>query len=139
MAKAYGEDLEKLYRWTKKQVNTIPRSQRYLATAHAAFGYFCKEFGFKALPVQGLTKERSPKPHYLAETINLIRTKNIPAVFPENSANPKVLSAMVKETGVRLGGTLLADAPSEQYPTYLDAYRYNVNTIVGSLQTTDEQ
>lgn len=84
-AKAYSQKLDDLYRWTKKQVNTVPRSQRYLATAHAAFGYFCKEFGFKAVPIQGLTKERNPTPHYLAETIEVIHAKNIRAVFPETA------------------------------------------------------
>lgn len=41
---------------------------------------------------------------------------------------------MVKETGVRLGGTLLADAPSEENPTYIQTYRYNVKTIVEALK-----
>ncbi|MEM7390824.1 MAG: metal ABC transporter substrate-binding protein [Verrucomicrobiota bacterium] len=133
-AKAYDRELDNLYRWAKKEVGAIPRSRRVLCTAHAAFGYFCRDFGFRAAPVQGLTKERNPSPSYLAETIGMIRKLKIPAVFPENTANPKILSSMVQETGVTLGGTLLADAPSDEHPTYIGTFRHNVSTIVAAFK-----
>ncbi|MEM1296348.1 MAG: metal ABC transporter substrate-binding protein, partial [Verrucomicrobiota bacterium] len=108
-AASYRAKLDQLDNWAKQQLAVIPRSNRKLTTSHLAFGYFCRDYGFKALPVQGLTRERDPSPGYLASAISEIKKQKIPAVFPEQRANPKVLQAMVKETGVKLGGTLIAD------------------------------
>ena len=132
-SKAYQKELDDLNRWVKKRVGEVPRKMRYLCTAHAAFGYFCRDYRFKAMPIQGLNKEQDPKPKYLAESITLIKKHNVSVVFPELTANPKVLQAMVEESGVRLGGHLLADTPSKDASTYLAAYRYNVNTIVDGI------
>ena len=133
-ARAYANELDELHRWVKKAVAGVPRSQRYLVTAHAAFGYFCRDYRFKAIPIQGLNKEQNPTPKYLAESVEVIRKNNITVVFPEVTANEKVLAAMVKETGVRLGKPLLADSPSKDAPDYISAYRYNVNAIVDGLR-----
>ena len=75
-----------------------------------AFGYLCKEFGLKAIPVQGLNRERDPSPRYLAETIQILRRERARAIFPETLANPKVLAAMVRESAVEVApGSLIAD------------------------------
>ena len=106
-AATYSKHLDELDEWVRREVAVIPRSRRYLTTAHAAFGYFCRDYGFKSVPVQGLNKEQDPSPEYLAETIGILRKERIPAVFPEAQANPKVLQSMVAETGTR-GGQIFA-------------------------------
>jgi len=133
-AKAYDATLDKLSTWAKKEISKIPRSDRKLATAHAAFGYFCKEFGFKAVPVQGLNREREATPKYLAETISILKREKIRAIFPEQFANNKVLESMVRDTGVSIGGSLIADgAGTGKTATYEGMIRHNVATIVKSL------
>ncbi len=129
-ASAYETRLSQLDSWVKQQVAKIPRKDRKLSTSHLAFGYFCRDYGFKALPVQGLTRERDPSPQYLAESIKTIRKEGIPAIFPEDMANPRVLQAMVAETGVKLGGVLIADGSVSDYETMI---RKNVTAIVAGL------
>lgn len=135
--RAYVQQLKELDQWARDELKRIPDQDRYLVTAHAAFGYFCKEFGFKAIPVQGLNQEKDPAPGHLADTIKLLRQKHIRAVFPENTANPKVLSAMVDAADVLIGGRLFADGPSREHPTYVEAVKYNVQTIVEALATAE--
>jgi len=133
-AKAYDKELDQLMSWAKKEISRIPRSDRKLATAHAAFGYFCKEFGFKAVPIQGLNRERDPSPQYLAETIDVLRDQKVKAVFPELLANPKILESMVRESGVKMAGSLIADGiGSGAAATYEGMIRANVSTIVQAL------
>jgi zinc/manganese transport system substrate-binding protein len=133
-AEAARERFADLARWAKRELAAVPRAQRKLVTAHAAFGYFCKEFGFKSVPVQGLTREREPSPKYLAETIGVLREQRVAAVFPEVSANPKVLEEMTKATGAKLGGTLIADGTgSEAAGSFESMLRHNVATIVRAL------
>ena len=56
--KTRSQDLRKRYqqleRWVKAQIASLPREQRKLVTAHAAFGYFCKAYKMKPVFVLGL-------------------------------------------------------------------------------------
>lgn len=133
-ANAYRAELDALSAWAKKQFAAIPRSQRKLVTAHAAFGYFCKEFGFRCLALQGMTRENEPTARDLARTIRLLKKEKVTAVFAEASANPKVLKEMVRATGVRLGGELIADGTGHaSAETYDGMMRHNVTTIAEAL------
>ncbi|NWK55385.1 zinc ABC transporter substrate-binding protein [Verrucomicrobiaceae bacterium N1E253] len=128
-AKAYRKELAQLHSWIRRELIRIPKEKRKLATAHDSFGYFCDEYGMQSLAVQGINKSSAPTAKELAEIINTIRTKNIPAVFPEQRSNPKALKTLSKETGIRIGGTLIADG-SESYTKMM---RHNVNTITKAL------
>ena len=128
----YEGRLDELHRWIVKEVSRIPRRQRVLATSHAAFSYFCDAYGFRSVPIQGLSTERQATPNYLAEVIDTIRREGVRAIFPEVAANPKVIEAMVKETGVRVGGRLLAGTPGDG-ATYEAMMRHNVTAIVAAL------
>jgi len=134
-AVAAGKRLDALKSWAKKKLSVIPRGRRKLVTAHAAFGYFCKEFGFKAIPVQGLTREREASAKYLSQTIKIMKKEKVKAVFPEASANPKVLNEMVRATGAKLGGQLVADGSGNPSITTYDAMvRHNVSEIAKALR-----
>jgi zinc/manganese transport system substrate-binding protein len=126
--------LDGLERWAKRELSRVPRGQRKLVTAHAAFGYFCKEFGFQSIPIQGLTREREVSARYLAEAIGIMQREGIRAVFPEAGANPKVLEEMVRTTGAVLGGELIADGTGNaEVVTYDEMMRWNVGRIVAAL------
>jgi zinc/manganese transport system substrate-binding protein len=134
-AKAYGERLAKLKQWAEETLAPVPRADRELATSHAAFTYFCKEFGFRAIPVQGLNRESDPSPSYLAETLKVLKEANVRAVFPEQLANPKILEAMVAATGIKIGETLISDGTgSRGEETFEGMIRWNVERISRALQ-----
>ena len=100
-----------------------------LATAHAAFGYFCKEYGFKALPIQGISAHQETSAAYQAKAIQEIQKKSVKAIFPEKRANPKSLKVIAQETGVKLGGSLIADGST----SYEGMMRSNTEKIVRAL------
>ena len=123
--------------WAKEQISTIPKGDRKLVTAHAAFGYFCKEYGFKALPVLGSGGESDESARSVGDIIKTIREQKIRAVFPEDQANPKVLKEIVRETGVKVGADLIADGTSPGAgSTFEGMMRYNVTEIVKALGVT---
>ncbi|MBK1855675.1 zinc ABC transporter substrate-binding protein [Verrucomicrobiaceae bacterium 5K15] len=128
-AAAYSRRLEALDAWVKREVSRIPRSNRILTTAHAAFGYYCKEYGFKSLPVKGLTASHKTSAAYQAQAIQEIRKNHVKAIFPELRANPKAIAVISRETGVKLGGSLVADGASN----YEKMMRDNTNKIVAAL------
>lgn len=122
--------LRTLDRWVKTQVGKIPEKQRHLVSAHAAFGYFCKAYGFQATYVQGLAATAEVPAKQLADQIRKLRQTNIRAVFPERFANPKVLQQIARETGATLAPPLTADG---SVASYHDFIRNNVTTIVNAL------
>ncbi len=134
-AKAYDKRLDALRKWIKEQVAAIPRRDRILATSHLAFGYFCKEFGFRTIGVQGLTTEQEASVKHIAEAIATLKKEKVKAVFPERTANPKVLRRMAKEAGVKIGGELdPAFTGGGDRGTYESITRRNVRTIVEALK-----
>ena len=130
-AALYREKLDELETWARAQLAFIPKSKRQLATTHAAFNYFCEDFGFTAFPVQGVNREQSPDPAELASLIRELKEKHVMAIFPEKESNPKLLSVLTRDTGIKLGGALIADGTSSV--SYESMVRANVETIVLGL------
>jgi zinc/manganese transport system substrate-binding protein len=102
-AAAYGKRLEELRRWAKSELAKIPRGQRKLVTAHNAFGYFAREFGFEVIAVAGLNLEQNTAPQDLAATLKAVRKSGVPAVFPERNTSAKSLAAISRDTGAKIG------------------------------------
>jgi len=130
-AAAYRIKLDELERWTRKEIARIPRDKRHLATAHAAFGYFCKDFGFEPVPVQGMSREQMPDPKKLAALVTELKEHQVGAIFPEKESNPKILEALTKDTGIKLGQPLIADGSTAE--SYEAMMRHNVAAIVAGL------
>ena len=130
-AAAYRAKLDELERWTRKEIARIPRDKRHLATAHAAFGYFCKDYGFEQMPVQGMNREQMPDPKKLAELVAELKEHQVGAIFPEKESNPKILEALTKDTGIKLGQPLIADGSTAE--SYEAMMRHNVAAIVAGL------
>ena len=131
---AYGKRLEALKKWAKAELGKVPRGQRKLVTAHNAFGYFAKEFGFEVIAVAGLNKEQNTTPQEQAKTIESVRKSGVRAVFPETGAATKSLQAISSATGTRLGTPLIADGNGTGSDAGFEAMiRHNVTAITQAL------
>ncbi len=123
------DELLDLRDWMEKELSAVPPANRTLATAHAAFAYFCNEHKWRMLPVQGLNREQVAAPKFVGEVAKAIRKEKIVAVFPEKRSNPKMLKALADTVGVRVGEPLLADGGES-----IEAmFRHNVRAIVAAL------
>ena len=133
-AMAYGRRLEELKRWANRELGKIPRGQRKLVTAHNAFGYFAKEFGFEVIAVAGLNHEQNTTPRELAETIETVKNAGVRAVFPETNTTGKVLESITAATGARIATPLIADGTGTGMDAGFEAMiRHNVNAITQAL------
>ncbi|MCB1085454.1 MAG: zinc ABC transporter substrate-binding protein [Verrucomicrobiae bacterium] len=131
-ATSYARELDSLSSWAKQQLATVPRSSRILVTGHAAFAYFCKEFGFKSIPVAGLSEE-TVSSQYLSEAITQIQKTGVRTVFPEQGTNPKSIDSLVDAAKVGKGKALVADGSATGISTYEAFVRQNVGAIVAGL------
>jgi ABC-type Zn uptake system ZnuABC Zn-binding protein ZnuA len=132
-AKAASKRFGELKSWAQKEISKIDRKSRQLVTAHAAFGYFCKEYGFEPLSVLSIGRSDDSSSKHIAETIEEIREHGIKAIFPEDQANPKVLAEIARSTGVKIGEPLIADGTAKLAHTFETMLAHNVRSIVAAL------
>lgn len=135
-------ELSELDAWVHEQVAQVPPELRVLVTAHDAFNYFGRAYGFRVLGLQGIstaTEAGTADVQRLSEEIARLR---IPAIFVESSIPRRTVEAVqaaVASRGfpVRIGGQLYSDAlgsagtPAGNYPGMV---RHNVRTIVDALR-----
>jgi manganese/zinc/iron transport system substrate-binding protein len=52
---AYLADLAALDAWVRQRIDELPRERRVLITAHDAFNYFGRAYGFEVMGLQGIS------------------------------------------------------------------------------------
>jgi zinc/manganese transport system substrate-binding protein len=135
-AKSYLAELRVLDMDLRTTFGTIPPQRRKVVTSHDAFGYFGDAYGIAFLAPVGVNTEAEASAADVAALIRQIRAEDIPAVFVENIADPRLLEQIQRETGARLGGTLYSDAlspPEGPASTYLALMRHNAATLAAAL------
>jgi manganese/iron transport system substrate-binding protein len=137
-AKVLGDRLSQLDRWIKAQIATIPNEKRKLITTHDALGYYAAAYG---IPIegalQGLSTEEKPTAARIKALVDEIKVTQVPTVFAEISANPKLITAVAQEAKVKLSQQeLYADglgAPGSPGDTYENMLVANTRAIVEGL------
>jgi manganese/zinc/iron transport system substrate-binding protein len=138
---AYLAELSDLEEWVFEQVATVPQERRVLITAHDAFGYFGRRYGFEVRGIQGASTATEAGARDVQNLAELIAAREIPAIFVESSVPRRTVEALreaVRSRGfeVRIGGQLYSDAMGDRGTpegTYLGMIRANVTTIVNAL------
>lgn len=140
-ARAYVERLEALDAYVHRRVEEVPRDARVLITAHDAFNYFGRAYGFEVRGLQGISTAAETGTADVSELADFIVERGIPAMFVESSVSPRFVEAVreaVRARGgdVAIGGSLYSDAMGTAGTpdgTYVGMVRHNVDTIVGAL------
>lgn len=137
----YLEELAGLQEYVLTQVSKIPPEKRVLITAHDAFNYFSRAYGFEVRGLQGISTATEAGTADVTTLADLIVERQIPAIFIESSVpqrNIEAVQAAVKAQGfdVKIGGELFSDAMGDggtPEGTYIGMIRHNVDTIVRAL------
>ncbi|MFL7838539.1 MAG: metal ABC transporter solute-binding protein, Zn/Mn family [Candidatus Promineifilaceae bacterium] len=140
-AQAYLAELAELDTYVSEQAARVPDDQRVLITAHDAFNYFGKAYGFEVRGLQGISTASEAGTADVQDLARFIAERRIPAIFVESSVPPRTVEAVqaaVRAQGfnVRIGGELFSDAmgsPGTDEGTYNGMVRHNIDTIVGAL------
>ncbi len=141
-AQRYFAKLAELHEYVKAQAARVPLEQRVLVTAHDAFNYFGKAYGFEVRGLQGISTAAEAGIADVQELATFIAERRIPAIFVESSVSTRSLEAVkaaVKSKGfdVKIGGELFSDAMGNQGTpegTYIGMVRHNIDTIVNALK-----
>lgn len=143
-AEAYLSELDALASYATDVLASVPGDRRVLVTAHDAFNYFGRAFGFEVIGVQGISTESEAGLNRVTELVNLLVDRKIGAVFVESSVSDRSVRALIEGAAsngqaVRIGGQLFSDAmgqPGTYEGTYIGMIDHNVTVIASALGGT---
>ena len=132
-ARIYIDKLTTLQAELHSQIDPLPN--RDIVTFHEAFPYFAKEFDLNIVAVIEREPDSRPSAAELAETIDLIRSLDMKAIFVEPQYEANTADTIARETGVAVY-TLdpASSGPLEDPDAYLDIMRRNGQTLVEALR-----
>jgi manganese/zinc/iron transport system substrate-binding protein len=140
-AARYLGELEKLDKYVREVVATVPKESRVLVTAHDAFNYFGRAYDFEVQGIQGISTESEAGLKRIQELVDMIVARKIAAVFVESTVSDRNVRALIegaraKGHTVRIGGELFSDAmgaPGTYEGTYVGMIDHNATTIARAL------
>lgn len=138
---AFQQELDLLQTTVVKTIATLAPEKRILVTAHDAFNYFGKSYGFKVLGLQGLSTATEAGVQDVQKLSGYIIANKVKAIFIESSVPRRTIEALEaavlsKGHQVSIGGSLYSDALGDAGSvegTYVGMFLYNVKTIVNAL------
>ena len=138
---AYLNKLKSLDNYIKVQAQRVPEQSRVLITAHDAFSYFGRAYGFEVKGLQGISTASEAGTADVKELAEFIVKNKIAAVFVETSVPKKTIEALQEAVNARgyqvgIGGELFSDSLGERGTAaggYIGTIEHNINTIVQAL------
>lgn len=140
-AEAYLGQLRALDEYAARILATVPESSRVLVTAHDAFNYFGRRYGYEVVGIQGLSTESEAGVRDIQRLVDLLVERKIGAVFIESTVADRNIKALIagaqsRDHTVTVGGELFSDAmgaPGTYEGTYVGMIDHNVTTIARAL------
>lgn len=140
-AAAYLRKMNELDAYAVRVLESVPQPQRVLITAHDAFNYFGRRFGYEVVGIQGLSTESEAGVQDIEKLVNLLVERKVGAVFVESTVSERNISALIAGARARghtviIGGELFSDAMGDDGAyegTYIGMIDHNVTTIARSL------
>ena len=140
-ADEYRKRLTELDAYIKKVVATIPKEQRFLVTAHDAFGYFAQAYGIEVKAIQGISTDSQAAISDINSLVDFIVENKVPAIFVESSVSQKNIEAVIEGCGSRgwtlkIGAELFSDAmgtAGSYEGTYIGMMDHNATKIARAL------
>jgi manganese/zinc/iron transport system substrate-binding protein len=144
-ADKYLAQLSELDQYVRTQAARLPPERRVLITAHDAFNYFGRAYGFQVRGLQGISTATEAGAADVQSLAIFIAENRIPAIFVETSVSPRTIEAVqaaVRARGfdVQVGGSLFSDAlgdPGTPEGEYIGMVRHNIDTIVRALSAKE--
>jgi manganese/zinc/iron transport system substrate-binding protein len=140
-ATTYRAEIAALDAYARDVLGQVPESARVLVTAHDAFSYFGRAYGFEVEGLQGISTESEAGLSRIGDLVDMLVARNIGAVFVESSVPDRAMRALVEGAAAQghkvvIGGELFSDAMGVDgtyegtYPGMID---HNITVIARAL------
>ena len=140
-ADIFLSELDALAAYATQSLTSVPKEARVLITAHDAFNYFGRTYGFEVIGIQGISTESEAGLNRITSLVNDLVQRDIRAVFVESSVSDRSIRALIEGAAaqgheVTVGGELYSDAmgaPGTYEGTYIGMIDHNVTVIAAGL------
>jgi manganese/zinc/iron transport system substrate-binding protein len=143
-AQNYLNQLEQLDAEVRALAAKVPVSKRVMITAHDAFGYFGRAYGFEVRGLQGTSTNNQAGTKARQDLADVIAKRGIPVIFGETSVEDHGIDSVIETArrsypGVKIERSearLFSDAmgePGTPEGSYIGMVRHNIKTIVAEL------
>ncbi len=140
-AAQYLKELDRLDAYAQEVLASVPKQSQLLVTAHDAFNYFGRRYGYEVLGIQGISTESEAGVKDIERLVGLLVSRKVKAVFVESTVSEKNVRALIEGAAakghqVSIGGSLFSDAMGEagSYEgSYIGMIDHNVTTIARAL------
>lgn len=129
-ADSYIAELETLFQEYKGKFDSL--ENKNFVTGHAAFNYFCRDFGLVQNSVADIFAEGEPGTKQLADLVDYCRENNVTTIFAEETGNADISRTLAKEVGADVQTIYTMENP-EDGKTYLERMRDNCLNVYESL------
>lgn len=137
----YLEQLTNLDTYIKEKASLLPKEKRILITAHDAFNYFARAYGFEVHSIQGISTESEASIKDIKELAQLTKELDVKAIFVESSVSEATVKSVIdaaKAIGhpLKVGGELYSDSlgdDANNTETYIKTVKANIDIIINSL------
>jgi len=131
-SEAYIAKLESLRQEMHKQLDPLPN--RNMVSFHEAFPYFAEEFKLKIVAVVEREPGSEPSAAELAETIELVRSAGVRALFIEPQYPAGAADIIAKDTGAKVYTLDPAVTGPDTPDAYLNIMKENLTTLKEALK-----
>lgn len=135
-AEAYSAKIKAVDIELETALATLPDNNRVLVSCEGAFSYLANDYGLEEVYLWAINSDAQGSPQQVAKVIEIVKERQIPAVFCESTVEPRIQREVVEATGARFGGTLYVDSLSTAdgpASTYLAQLEYTASTIISGL------
>ncbi|WP_097028206.1 metal ABC transporter substrate-binding protein [Clostridium peptidivorans] len=129
--KEFENEIDKLLNEYKPKFEAL--KNKNFVTGHAAFAYFCRDFGLKQNSVEGVFAEGEPTPKKLKALTDYCKENKVKTIFVEDMVSPKVSETLAKEVGADIKTIYTVEA-SEDNKSYIQSMESNIKEVYESLK-----
>lgn len=129
--KTFADKLEALYSEYKGKFDKL--DNKYFVTGHAAFAYFCRDFGLKQNSVEDVFAEEEPSAKKMKELVDFCKSNKIKTIFIEDMVSPKVSQTLASEAGAKVEKIYTIES-REDNKDYIESMESNLSKVYESLQ-----
>jgi len=131
-AAAYQERLQRLDEGIRTELARLGR--REIVTFHDAFPYFCRRYDLKLVGVIEEVPGSSPSPRYLAELSQVIRQKQVSAIFVEPQFEVRLARQLALDLGIGVAILDTLETGRLEAFAYEEGMRANLKALQQSLK-----
>lgn len=140
-AERHLAEIDALADYADSAFATVPQDARVLVTAHDAFNYFGRAYGYEVMGIQGISTESEAGLKQVEDLVRVLVERKIGAIFVESSVSDRNVRALIEGAAAKghevvIGGELYSDAmgaPGTYEGTYIGMLDHNITVITRAL------